>query len=740
MPRALPWLALLTLALVGLAAPGLTRLEVDTRNESFFVADDPALRDYERLLERFGSDEVVFVLVEVEDAFAEPHLGALLELGRELAALPEVRELRSPLHAPVVLERAEVIEGVRVSDEPPASSAERAEAQARVLGYAPFVGRLIDAEGSAVGFLLSLEAGLSAAPARRAALAERLESLLARGPWSRYPSAAVGTPLNQVLFARILRREMSRSLALALLVAALVVLWLFGHPFPALPPALVIGGSLVATFGAMGQLGVPLTMVSAILLTFLVCVGTADAMHLTARYRDERRGGEPPRDALARALRATWWPCLLTTLTTGAGFLALGSARLAPLRDLGFAAAGGTLVAYALTFTLVPVLLPLWRRPPAAGVGWLERGQEATLRALRRRPRAVVALGLLLTGAAALGLGRLRVDHDFLSYLDPSEPLRRDLAFVQERIGGAVAVEVVLDAGHAGGVAEAGFQRELFAFAEWLREVDPLVRAVEALDLPLAETHALFGDSRGPPESDAAAAQLLLALELADPAQVAARVSTDQAESRLSVRMDVAGSARYSEVLERIEAEARRRFVGARLSGSAYLLSRMKDHVLQTQRESFAWAFALVSLLIALIARAPALALAAALCNLAPLALVLGLMGWLGISLEVSNALLATVALGVVVDDTIHVVCELRAGAERGLSLGESLAAAYRGAGRAILFTTLLLGLCFLTYQASALSNVRTFGLLAAATFTAALLADLVLFPALLLASERRHP
>ena len=110
-----------------LAHFGLGGLRLDTRNETFFVEGDPALRDYRALRETFGSDEVVYLLVETpEGAFAAPHLERLLELGDALRALDAVRALRSPLHSPIPLERGETLEGVSVADEPPQGDAARA--------------------------------------------------------------------------------------------------------------------------------------------------------------------------------------------------------------------------------------------------------------------------------------------------------------------------------------------------------------------------------------------------------------------------------------------------------------------------------------------------------------------------------------------------------------------------------------------------------------------------------------
>jgi predicted RND superfamily exporter protein len=743
MPRALPPLAVFVALCV--LALGLPRLTLDTRNQAYFVAGDPALVAYDDLLETFGSDATVLVLVEVPDAFAPEHLDALLALRAALAGLEGVEAVRSPLDTPIPVDRGGTIHGVRLSDEVPQTDDARSAARARVLGFAPLRGALIDADARWVGLLLTLDPALEDRAARTA-FQEALSRTLAAGPWAAYPRAGVGTPLNQVLFARILAREMARNLGLGLALAGALLLLMFRSGRHVLGPLLVVGASLVGTFGAMGLAGVPVTTVSSILLTFLICVGVADAMHLQTQAARARRAGAGAAEAARDAVRATWRPCALTSATTAAGFLALLLSDLAPVRHLGAFAAFGTLLALAVTFALLPALLragagepeaPPAPQPREPAPDPFDRLLARLLAGVERRPVAVALACLLLLGAAAAGAHRLRVDHDFLAYLDPDEPLRQDLTFVQERIGGAVAVELVIDTGRSQGLHDGEVLARLDGLTRWLEGVDPIVRAVDSLAEPLAELHLLYGGARGLPSEDAAVAQLLLLQQLTDPEGFRARATVDEAATRVTVRLDVVGSARYQAVLDAIEAEAQRRFAGVaevRLTGSAYLLARMKDYVLATQVESFALAFVVVSVLVFVVAGSLRLGAPAVLCSLLPVGAVLGVMGWSGVALEVSNALLATVALGIVVDDSIHMTHALKAGLRRGLSPADALAGALRGAGKAILFSTLILSAAFLAYAPSELSNVRDFGLLAAATFGLALLADLVLLPALVLA------
>jgi len=162
------------------------------------------------------------------------------------------------------------------------------------------------------------------------------------------------------------------------------------------------------------------------------------------------------------------------------------------------------------------------------------------------------------------------------------------------------------------------------------------------------------------------------------------------------------------------------------------LLERSNQYLLTTQRDSFLLALAVVSFLIALSTRELRLGLLSLVPNVLPVTLVVGVMGWADIPVSVPIALIATIAIGIIVDDTIHFVHCLREELRPGVSLDAAIEATFQRAGRAILFTTLLLLGAFSVYAFAALKPLRYFGAIACLAFLAAFLADVVLLPALL--------
>jgi hypothetical protein len=632
-----------------------------------------------------------------------------------------------------------------VAEARPADEAARRVWGERVRGYAPFQGLLISPDGRRVAFTVQLQRDLG--HAERSELLRAVEALRAEAPLSGWPHAATGTAINPVIIGRILARELARAVVMACLVAVAALWLLFRSPVAIAGTLLQVAGVVAGTLGLMGHLGVPLSSISAILVTLLACVGLADCMHATAAYERLARGGLPPERAAAQALAETWWPCLVTSLTNAGGFLALTGAPLRPIAHLGAFAAAGTALAWVLFLGLAPAALARWS---PAGRGPAEPERDPWARALLRlsglavrRPRAVLGLGL---GALLLLCAGIppSPDQDLLRDLRPGEPLRRDLEFVHARMGGTISVEVLVlphDPDDPAALAEVLARCE--ALQAWLRGVDPAVRSVRGIVDGVQELHALFDGPRQVPRDPAAVAQLLLALQSADSDWYAEHLTIGARAARITVRLDLVSSSAYERILARVEDELGRSFQGvarAELTGGALLIAHTNAYIVTTQVQSFGWSLLTVGAIVLLSLRSLRLGLVSLLPNVGPVLALLGLMGWLGVPLDVSSALIATVALGIVVDDTVHVVHafgdELRAGTPPAAAIERVL----QRTGRAVLFTSLVLVVGFGTYLGSSLRPIRSFGWLAAATFLVAFLADLLLLPALLLLVSRRAP
>ncbi|MEZ6186270.1 MAG: MMPL family transporter [Planctomycetota bacterium] len=745
-----PWIvgvAALAMVLVSALSLGLAWVTVDVSNQAMFVEGDPTLEEYDHFRDDFGSDEAVYVLVEVPDAFSDPYYQLLIDLGEDLVALDWIDSVRSPLRSPLAYSEGDEIISKSVTEVGPVTPEERSFWREKATEFRPFKGLLISPDAKNVGFLARLRhtPGEHLTPQDRREIVEQLTSVLESPKYKDLPHSSLGSPINPHYFSQILQRELKFATGLGLLAAMACLFLLFRSLRAVFAPLLVSISALLSCVGLMGWLGMPVTVLTPILISLLICVGVADAMHLLAAYQRLVVNGTAPGVAMRVAVHEVWRPCLYTSVTTAVGFAALITSEIVPVTHLGIVAALGSLLAYGLTFAISPLVALGWHPRSTPTADFLTGLLDRLLTIANRGRWAVAGVSALLAALALLG-GFPTVDNDFLRMLNKGEKLRDWIEFTHERMGGVVSAEIVLEPLEPGDTEKlALILRQSSEFADWL-EQHPLIRQVGGIYSAVEEMHVLYDGPREVSLDDAVNEQLLLMVQSADPEFYEQHLTLDGSAIRLTMRMDMAASSAYSTLKDEIEAELTHRFrgpddeplVSVYLTGAAILMSRANDYLVQTQIESFGIALVCVSLLILLGVRNLKLGLLAMIPNLLPVALVIGALAWIDYRVNMTTALVGAIVLGIIVDDTIHVIDRLRIALRRQPDLDAALHVTMHTAGRAVIFTSLTLAICFSIYAFSALGNVRAFGLLTAGTFVLALIADLLVLPALPTSSAPR--
>jgi hypothetical protein len=348
---------------------------------------------------------------------------------------------------------------------------------------------------------------------------------------------------------------------------------------------------------------------------------------------------------------------------------------------------------------------------------------------------SAVAVGVSVALLPQLGVGGSPV-----SYLRENDRVRRNIEAIDETLGGSVSVEIVAEAPGAG-LRNPAVLRRLDRFQRWL-ESQPGVSATLSVVDYLKQAHrAVVPEEADPvPRSRQLAAQLLMLLESDEGFDALAKA--DHSTGRVMARVSMSDARVLARQVPVIEETIRRRFNGDGLSlevtGLAKVLANMERYLLRSQIRSFLLAFLVVVALMGLLLRSPLLVLLALIPNLAPILVGVGLMVVAGIHLDPGTVMVSSIAIGIAVDDTVHLLVRLRRYLLAGLPLEPAVAAALRDTARPIVVTSLVLGVGFLVLVLGSYTPNVNFGVVSAAVIFLALLADLVVLPAVLLTLRPR--
>lgn len=690
------WVLTVTAALVVLAALGLARLRLDFSSRAFYAADPAQAAALSGLHERWGPDDARLFLVA---STAEPE--GVLTPTRRQALAKVAQDVRG-------------VDGVAaawgIADLVPSAVASPALAAA-ALGETPAVPLLLSRDGQVTAIAVEL-ARSSDDPAAVTEAVEGIRDVVARSSGTADLALSLaGVPVVRAAFHELAIGDQRRLQPIVYAVMA-VLLWLgFRRVHGVVVPLVAAGLPVLLLVGAMGWAGEPIGLLNQAYFTLLPVIAVADAVHWVARFHERLRevpGADGParRDALVEVGGSVGRACGYTALTTAAGFASLLLAGMPILRAFGGWAALGIAFAYVVTIVLVPVLLSLSSAdPPPAPAAGRALGRIATF--ATAHARVVIASSAILALFAGWSASRLVVDNRLGDLLDASHPARIASDRVDANLGGTLSLEIEL----RGPASVWDDPAAVAALTELERNVAALpgVRAVVG------------------PTSLAAAPGWLRAGVL-DPTHADARVRAFVADA--GGRAFEALATDVDALLPTVPG------VTATVTGTTRMAYTGVNRIAEDLRRSLVGVLAVVSVMLGLLARSVRVALVALPVNALPPLFAVALVGAGGTPIDPLAMVVLAVGLGLAVDDTIHLLLRAR---EHGGDPVTAMTRAVATTGRATVITSLsLMGGLAVDLFAS-FPPLRTLGLLGGLTILAALAADLVLLPALMVIIARRR-
>jgi predicted RND superfamily exporter protein len=703
-------------------ALGYARLQWTNDPEVITLEGSDELEFYRGYLERWGSDELIVVAYEVPDAFEPAHLETLRSLTEDLLEIEHVRWVSSldtafaidtgpfgPYARPLVPDRIENDPEIR----------ERALAS-------PFIrDALVSQDGRTVVLSVQLEGAELQKNAIEEETLAAIDAVLSRPEYADLAPHLAGSPVFNRELSSLNQRDNARFTPLAVGIIALLVAALFRSLLATGIVLGVIALVVVWTQGLMSWLGEPMNITTSLLPPLLMVIAVADSIHLLTNYLGQLAESGDRRAALRWTIREIVPPCFWTSATTMCGFASLWLVRIESVRTFATFAVLGVAIAFLLSVTLLPALLV---RVPLERAVRRRAPEPRALKAALAHPRPWLAAA---TGAASLAIGAAglpRIDvatHDG-EFFAEDNPLNRAYRFIEARLQGVTPFEIQIRAPADGDLRSPFAVSAVSSLQQRLAEVPELTSGISYVDL-LESTS---------PGADLAREDVLerslFLLETLAPDDLSAWLDPDYRLARISARADAMTSARSVEVLEQVHSMASGLFSDGwevRATGLVPVFSQMEQYLVEGQLRSYGFAIVAIGSAFALIFRSLSIALVALIPNTVPILIAGGLMGLTGMRLDVVTIMVASVALGIIVDDTIHLTKAYLRGLERDAEPQRALDYALGVAGLPVLFTSFILVGGFVSLALSDFQPTAHFGILVGITIATALVADLVILP-----------
>ena len=733
------WSLLAVIVISCFAGYGLTRIRIDddlrsllrsVRPTSLLGGTDAARVDEEFALvdaigNRFGApdrDCIIRVKCQQDDIFHEPGLSQLRVLVKKLQSLPDVDRVRSMFEV-----RREGVAGAilpvipKTSDELDAETLRKSRTRAQ---EHPLVnGQLLSADGTTALFIVRLSAGADQPP-RLGQAVEAIESTLTNFHADGITAQLTGLPALRHQAALALRNDMlifnSLGLTLALILSAVLARSLRSTIVACVPPAI----GAVWAMGILGLFGAPINLLTSVVPSLALVVGTCDSIHFIEDMRRSVRRGTHQIIASSNAIKRVGTACGLTSIVTAVGFASLAAARIEAVRTFGIAAAAGALASFAAVTLLTPLLASTqFCQGLRLGRSWRLASRIAgTLTSFSiRHARPIAAVGLVGTLLlTAIGM-QVDADNRVVDSLPRQAASSQALIAVDEEFGGVMGVDVIVR-------WPEGVSWRSDELLGTLNEVHAILNASDATSRPLSlasVTNSMPPRARRRLSADAVD-------EMIDP---------DARMAIVRARVRDAGSRQletvYGNIDKKLSALAAThdgwRF---QLAGMSVISAKNIRQLITDLGGSLLLEVAVIAIILALAFRSPVAGIVSLIPNVFPLAVIAAVLVLTGRSLDPATVIVFNVCLGLAVDDTVHVMAALARNRREGVSVASAMRRAIVETGNPVVLGGLILSVGFAAVTVSSVPSLAGFGRLACAAVAAATVAELILLPAVLVVTD----
>lgn len=723
-------------AILSIPRANITRIDNDIT--AWFSKADPVYRDYERFRQEFGGTRTLIVALAAatpEQLFSAGTLAYIEQVTGDIERVDTVQRVDSIATATVVDAVPDGLEVRRLIDL--ARTRGPDAVRVRALDDELLRGDLVSADATVTAIVVSFDE--ERIDAVRGGVIQQIHDIidprLPQGIRAHYN----GSLEISETYNRITLDNQRKFVPPILLFTILAIYATFRSWRKTLLTLAGVALSVLWTLGLYSLLGFTFNVLSSMILPLIVVLAIADDVHIMQHWDEERRHADVE-TTFKNTVAHLAAPLLGASATTALGMLSLATSDVVAVRSFGIGSAVGIMVDFAISLVVMPTLLSLVK--PELGETPHERFLLPPLMRVARwstgHPGRVFAACLAVGLVASLGILRLRVDTNHINFFSRNHPLGESAGVIDQKLAGVYSYQIMLEG------APDTFQRpdillRIEALQNELRRA-PYVRKVTSIADYVKRIHRELHEGRAEanviPSDPATVAQELFVFTIGGEGrhELERIVASDFSRAQIAIKLQSMSSDLVLEQVEQADARAKAIFAGTGVSvlttGSGRLFSTLDHYLVMSQLSSFGTAFVTVFGVIFIVFRSFRFGILTVVPNLLPVVAVLGVMGYLDISMNIATVMVASVALGVVDDDTIHFINRYRREVAAGASTDEAIATATAYEGRASLTTAIINSCGYAVLMLSEYRPTAWFGGLLALTMGVAFLAEVLILPA----------
>jgi len=714
-------------------------LKLSTDLQELLPKDDPVVNSFIETSKRYGSQDFLLIAVHDETSIFTPGtLKKIWDLSEEFQSLPDtwVDDIRSIFSAEVVTGEENAIVVAPAAETLPQSAEDIQAFKERILGER-LLSRLLISEDQRTTLIILEEQPAIINSDEAIKLTEAVAEIVGPydGPQKIYLS---GGPYILAQVRQAMIQDLRSLVPIATVILLAILFASFRQLRGVLLPVTVALVSVIWTLGLMAIIGFKLTIVAVIIPVILLAIADADSIHILTRYQEALHQYPKRKDALLHAMTRLGQPVIYTSISSAVGFLGLTTAYSVIIQEFAIATAVGIMLAMLLSFTLLPALLTLLPAKTSQHLArqpgkWFSRWQ------LGHTGKYWVRGAVVLFLISIVGIVQIKINNNPLDYVRSDLPVSRSAQFVEETFGGSLTLRISLDTEKADGWKD----------PEWLNKIQDLQNYMESLEHTGISTsivdvvRELYKTTNADdpafdiiPDTARKVSDVLLPVEFGGSLDLRTLTTANYREGQVTTIIRSLPLKYLDPLLDDVRAFLAKNFPDTpyRLSGQPMFGERVGETLVSSQVSSFMLSLFLVWVMLLILTRSVRLSLISVVPLMFAVTVMFGVMGFMGIALDIGTVMVASVAIGIGIDFAIHFISQYRQARQR-LEPEPAIQEALDLTWRALLYNTLSLGLGFLVMLFSQFTANIAFGGLMGVTVIVAFVSTLRLVPALLLST-----
>jgi len=723
--------------------------------------EDPDLIYFNKFKEQFGEDgNIIAVGMKDSSVYQLENFKALRELTNDIKKINGVNEVVALPTLKMILKDTANTK-FYLSDIFPNTVSSQAELDSLLgitLNQRIYASQLLNQNNGAMMMLISVQKEVMNSAKREG----MTDSLLVVGKLfeekTNIQLRYAGLPFMRTVVANSIRKEMKIFLIASVVVTGLIM-FLFFRSFRAVLFSMIIIGVLVVwSLGTLALFGYKITLLTGLIPPVIVTIGITNAIYLLNKYHLEYARSKNKLEAISVVVRKMGLATFLTNLTVAIGFLTLLATDITILREFGIVAGLNILALFFVSLIMIPSVF-----------SWLPVPSDKHLRHLNfpimggllkiidlmvhRHRTAIYIVSLALAGVSAYGIYQLKAETFMVDDVPEESQVKKDLKFFEANFSGIMPLEIVIDfkTKKKRPILDLKNMQKVEEFESFLDSITVMSKPVSLISFVKAIKQAFYNNNPEryslPNRNEAGYILKYMQGQTDNSGVFRSFVDTaSYASMRISSQIADIGSTRLDSLLyDVIEPRMKSIFVSTEkdsvvttITGSTKIFIKGNKFLIANLKESLLLAFILITLSMAILFANVRMIIISLIPNLLALMITAGLMGYFGIPLKASTALIFSITFGISVDNSIRFLAKYRQEIlSNNFFIPVAVSDSILETGKSIIYTSIVLFAGFIIFAFSSFGGTIALGLLTSVTLVISMFTNLILLPALIMTFDK---